>query len=434
MTIKEHFRKNIVLALPVIIGQLGHIMVSVADTMMVGRIGVIPLAGATFAGTFFHVFMLFGIGVSYAITPLVAADPSNRSKLLVYLQNGFLLNGVLAILMCFSVLILAPFLHLFGQEPEVAIAAKPYLVIISFSLLPMMIFQAFRQFSEGQSNTFSPMIVSIVANMINIGLNYLFIYGKFGFPVMGLNGAGYATLISRFIMVLLMMFLIRDLWKGFKWKFDVGVVRKLLHIGISSGLQYVFEIGAFSMAAIMVGWISAEALAAHQIALNMVAVTYMAASGLGAAAAIRIGNQMGKKDLSNLKRAGVSSFVLVVIFMALAAMLIVLFRSFLVDLYIDEIAVKEIALGLLIIAAGFQISDGLQAVGSGVLRGLMDVKVPTLVTFFVYWICAIPGSYLLAFTFEMGVSGVWYALSAALSLAALLHIIRFIYLTRRLQF
>ena len=230
------------------------------------------------------------------------------------------------------------------------------------------------------------------------------------------------------------MFLIRDLWKGFKWKFDVGVVRKLLHIGIPSGLQYVFEIGAFSMAAIMVGWISAEALAAHQIALNMVAVTYMAASGLGAAAAIRIGNQMGKKDLSNLKRAGVSSFVLVVIFMALAAMLIVLFRSFLVDLYIDEIAVKEIALGLLIIAAGFQISDGLQAVGLGVLRGLMDVKVPTLETFFVYWICAIPGSYLLAFTFEMGVSGVWYALSAALSLAALLHIIRFIYLTRRLQF
>ena len=435
MKIKDHFQKNIVLATPVIIGQLGHIMVSVADTVMVGKVGVIPLAGATFATAIYHVFMLFGLGVSYAITPLVAAtQPADNKGRLIFLQNGILLNTLLALVMCLITLILIPFLSFFGQEPAVTLAATSYLKIISISLIPLMIFQTFRQFSEGQSNTLSPMIVSVLANLLNVLLNYVFIYGNWGFSEMGLNGAGYATLMSRCIMVVLMMALSRDMWRGFRGYFDLKVIKSLLRIGVPSGLQYVFEIGAFSMAGIMAGWISAAALAAHQIALNMVAVTYMAASGLGAAAAIRIANQMGKKDLKNLKLAGFSCLALVAVFMFLAAIFIIIARHWLIQLYIDDEAVQKIALGLLLIAAGFQISDGLQAVGLGILRGLTDVKVPAFVTFFVYWICAIPASYLLAFHFEMGLSGIWYALSGTLTLAALLHIFRFIYLTNRIQF
>jgi MATE family multidrug resistance protein len=235
-------------------------------------------------------------------------------------------------------------------------------------------------------------------------------------------------------MVILIMVFTRDMWRGLSGHFDLKVINRLLRIGVPSGLQYVFEIGAFSMAGIMAGWISAAALAAHQIALNMVSVTYMAASGLGAAAAIRIANQMGKKDLKNLKLAGFSCLALVAVFMFLVAIFIITTRHWLIQLYIDDAAVQKIALGLLLIAAGFQISDGLQAVGLGILRGLTDVKVPAFVTFFVYWICAIPSSYLLAFHFEMGLSGIWYALSGALTLAALLHIFRFIYLANRIQF
>lgn len=435
LTLKEHFRRNILLAYPVVIGQLGHIMVSVADTVMVGRVGVIPLAAATFAGAFYHVLMVFGLGVSYAVTPLVAAsDPTDQPRLMTYLRGSFLLNSILAILMLAIGFGVSFFLSQFGQEPEVASSAKDYLIIATASLVPVMIFQTFRQFSEGLSDTFNPMIASLVANLLNVLLNYVMIYGHWGVPAMGLNGAGYATLISRVIMVFLMWWMIRKKLHHFNWRFEWAQARKLLNIGIPSGMQYVFEVGAFATSAIMVGWISAEALAAHQIAINLAAITYMSATGIGAAATVRIGNQLGQKDLRNLRIAGYSCFVLVAVFMAISAVLFVIFRYPLTSLYVSDPAVQSLAAGLLIIAAAFQLSDGLQAVGLGVLRGLTDVKVPTVVTFIAYWVLALPGGYLLGFVFDLGVDGIWYALSGGLTVAAVLHIWRFNRLTQRIRF
>jgi MATE family multidrug resistance protein len=190
-------------------------------------------------------------------------------------------------------------------------------------------------------------------------------------------------------------------------------------------LQYVFEVGAFAVSTIMMGWISAEAIAAHQIALNLSAVTYMAATGIAAASTVRIGNQLGARDYTNLRLAGLTGFGLVTVFMAVCGLFFILFRQELTALYIDEVEVQLLASSLLIIAAGFQISDGLQAVGLGVLRGLTDVKVPTLITFFAYWVISIPLGYVLAFELDMGPTGVWIALLAGLSLAAILHIMRF---------
>lgn len=435
MTLKEHFRKNIVLAYPVVIGQLGHIMVSVADTMMVGRVGVIPLAAATFAGTIFHVLTLFGIGVSYAVTPLVAATASGQQRrLMVYLQNGLVLNAVLSVILFGIGLVVSEFLMHFGQEVPVAEQAKDYLIIMSGSLIPLMIFQTYRQFAEGLSDTFRPMVVSVIANILNVCLNYLLIYGNFGFPELGLNGAGYATLMARVVMAALMIWAVRNKITGFRFAFHVRQIVHMLKIGVPSGMQYVFEVGAFATASIMVGWISAEALAAHQIALNIAAITYMAATGMAAAATIRIGNQMGLKDLRNLKIAGYSSFALVTMFMVCMAIVFILFRHQLTALYVKDEYVQTIAAGLLVIAAGFQVSDGLQAVGLGVLRGLTDVKVPTLVTFVAYWLVAIPGAYILGFTFDLGISGVWYALLGGLTLAAIAHIWRFKSLSSRLHF
>lgn len=417
------------------VGQIGHIMVTVADTMMVGQLGVIPLAAATFAGTFYHILMLFGIGVSYGLTPLVAAtDLQDKPKLLKLLQNSLLVNSVLGLLMFGLVISISPFLGYFGQEEQVAISAKPYLQVICFSLIPLMLFQTFRQFSEGLSDTFNPMVVSILANLLNVGLNYLFIFGKWGFPEMGLVGAGYATVISRVVMVVLMMGLSRDKWKGFQMRFEQLLIKRMIKIGVPSGMQYVFEIGAFAMAAIMVGWLGAESLAAHQIALNLAAVSYMAATGIASASTIRIGNQMGLKDLKTLKTAGNTSFVLVAGFMAFCGLIFIFFRFQLTDLYIDNEKVQSLAATLLVIAAAFQISDGLQAVGLGVLRGLTDVKVPTLVTFFAYWMVAIPGSYLLGFTLQLGVIGVWYALLVGLSIAAVLHFMRFQNKVKKIRF
>ncbi len=435
MTLREHLRRNILLATPVVVGQLGHIMVNVADSVMVGRVGVVPLAAATFAGIFFHLLMLFGIGVSYSITPVVAAtNPNDKPKLLSFLQSGLGMNmglGVILVLIC---LFASNFLEYFGQEAEVVKAAEPYLIIVAISLFPIMIFQTFRQFSEGQSDTLSPMIVSVVANLLNVGLNYILIYGKFGFEPMGLNGAGYATLLSRISMAILIIVLIRKKCIGFKWKFDVAIIKRLLKIGIPSGMQYIFEVGAFATAAIMVGWISAEALAAHNIALNLSAITYMAATGLAAASTIRIGNQVGFKDRRNLRIAGFSSMAMVAAFMACCGVLFIFLREFLPALYIENEEVRSIASFLLIIAAAFQISDGLQAVGLGVLRGLTDVKVPTIVTFVAFWVIAIPLGYVLGFTLRLGVNGVWYALCIGLTIAAIFHIWRFNRLSKKIRF
>lgn len=417
------------------VGQLGHIMVSVADSVMVGRVGVIPLAGATFAGTFYYLLMVFGLGVSYAITPLVAAtDPKDKPKLLGFLQNGLLMNLLIGAGLFLLSVVASRFMHLFGQEGEVVTAARPYLLIMCASFIPLMIFQTFRQYAEGLSDTLNPMVVSILANLLNVGFNYLLIYGKMGFEPMGLNGAGVATLISRVIMAILMMWMIKTKWSGIKVRFNWEGVRELLKLGLPSGMQYVFEVGAFATAAIMVGWISAEALAAHNIALNLAAISYMAATGLAAASSIRIGNQMGLKDKQNLRTAGFSAFAMVVAFMAICGLLFIVFRNVLPSLYINNEEVKRMASTLLIIAAAFQISDGVQAVGLGVLRGLRDVRIPTLVTFISYWLIAIPSAYVFAFHIGWGVNGIWYALSLGLTVAGVLNLWRFNRLSNRLTF
>ncbi|MEM9327956.1 MAG: MATE family efflux transporter [Bacteroidota bacterium] len=434
MDLQEHLRRNVKLAAPVMIGQLGHIMVSVADTAMVGQVGVIPLAASTFAGTFFHVFMLFGIGVSYAITPLTAAtDPTDQPQLLKYLQNGLLVNGILGVTMVLLSLAILPFLGYFGQEAPVAEAARGYLLIVSLSLFPVMIFQSFRQFSEGLSNTFIPMVVSITANLLNVLLNYLLIFGKFGFPEMGLNGAALATLISRLVMAVLMILLSRKQWVGFSWSFDRMVLKRVVKLGVPSGMQYIFEVGAFATAAIMVGWLGAEQLAAHQIALNLAAISYMAATGIAAAAQIRVANQKGLNDIVTLRQAGYSCYLLTIVFMGFCGLMMVIFNYELPSLYIGEESVRQIASSLLFIAAAFQISDGCQAVGLGILRGLTDVRIPTYVTFFAFFVLAIPGGYLLGFTFGLGVQGIWYALLMGLTVGAILHVWRFQLLTKRLM-
>lgn len=435
MTLKEHLRKNVVLAYPVVIGQLGHITVNVADSMMVGRVGIVPLAGATFAGAIFVVLMLFGIGVSYAITPLVAAeDPANKSKLKKYLQDGFFMNLILGFLLAFAGYIVSFFLQYFGQEPAVVEQARPYLQVMSLSLIPLMIFQTFRQYSEGLSDTMNPMVVSIVANLINIGLNYVFIFGKFGVEPMGLYGAGLATLISRIIIPVLMVALTLKSIKGFEWKFQISGIKQMLKIGVPSGMQYVFEVGAFGGAGIMIGWIGAKELAAHNIALNLSAISYMAATGIAAASTIRIGNQLGLRDKNNLRMAGFTNFVLVTILMIVCAAFFIVFRNFFPTLYVNEQPVIAIASSLLVVGAAFQISDGLQAVGLGVLRGLRDVRIPTIVTFVSYWVIALPLGYILAFPLDLGVQGIWIALSVGLTLAAVLNIWRFNRLTNRMKF
>lgn len=423
------------------LSQMGHILVSLADSLMVGRLGAVPLASVSLAISIISVILLFGIGVSYGLTPLVAAadGEGDTRKSASVLKHGILLNLVVGVILLALTLGAAEVLPYFGQEEAVLNGALPYLRILAYGMFPLMIFQTFRQFAEGLSYTKQSMFISISANVLNVCLNYVFIFGKLGFPAMGLFGAGLATLISRIVMAISMAGFILLSRRFISYRIHMSSItltkksfRQILRIGIPSGLQYIFEVGAFSAAAIMVGWTGAVALAAHQIALNLSAITYMTATGIAAAATIRVGNQLGRKDIFTLRRAGMTCFMMAGIFMGVCAIIFTFGNKILPTFYINDIEVIQYASTLLIIAAFFQISDGIQAVGLGVLRGLADVKVPTYVTMVAFWFMSIPIGYVLGIVFDYGARGIWIGLLTGLSVAAVLHVYRFRNLTSRL--
>ncbi len=428
------------LAYPVMLSQLGHTMVGVADSVMVGQLGAEPLAAAALANVIFHVLMTFGIGVSFAITPLVAAadGEGNIEKSASTLKHGTLINFIISLLLVLLVFAGGQGLRFMDQPEKVLELALPYLGIVTASIIPLMLFQSGRQFAEGLSQTRQAMIVTISTNVVNVGLNYLLIFGKMGFPALGLNGAGYATLISRILMAIVIWTYLKksnrfDAYFKVMNSIKLGwaKVRQMLRIGLPAGFQFLFEVGAFGFSAIMIGWLGTKQLAAHQIAINMVSMSYMMASGLAAAATIRVGNQLGKKDFPTLRKAAFSIFIMVIIFMSFFAVTYFLGRNFFPGLYIHDSEVIEIASSLMVIAALFQISDGIQVVGLGSLRGLADVKIPTLITFIAYWIIGLPLGYVLGFTFNLGVSGIWYGLSLGLTVAAIMLFIRFKNISRK---
>lgn len=434
MTKTQHYKKSISLAWPVMLGQLGHVMVGLADSIMIGQLGTIPLAASSLANSIFAIPLVFGIGMAYGMTPPIAlADGEGKpEKAGNYLKHGLTVNLSTAVVIFLSVIVFSSFTHLLGQETAVLEMSHSYLYIITSSIFFFMLFLTFKQFAEGLSDTRFAMIASIGANLINIFLNYLMIYGHWGFPAMGLNGAGYATLISRGIMALVMMvYVLRNakfrnhLKDWIKTQWHRSYFKTLLNLGVPGGMQYVFELSAFALAAILAGQISATALAAHQVAISLAALSYMAATGLGAAATVRVGNQLGKRDFKNLKQAAQSCFVLALIFMAVCGVVYYFGRDYFPQFYTDDIEVINIASSLLIIAVVFQLSDGLQVAVLGALRGMSDVKIPTIITFLAYWIVGMGGAYGMGIYLGWGPQGIWYGLAAGLTVSAVLLYWRF---------
>lgn len=440
-TYKEHFSRNFTLAYPVVLSQLGHIMVSVFDSLMVGRIGTIPLAAASLGNSIFMITMVLGIGISISITPLIAAADGrkNFTRISLLLLNGLVSNVLLGILLFIAGYFFSPYITLLDQPPQVVSMAIPYLNILFLSMVPFMVFQAFRQFAEGLSLTKQAMYISIIANTINIILNYILIYGKLGFPAMGLIGAGWATLISRVIMAIMMAGYILyakrfEIYRRYLSLQHLSFIHmyRIFKLGLPISGQMIFEMGAFSFSAIMIGWIGAKELAAHQIAINVASVSYMMASGIAAAATIRVGNQKGLGNLRAMRMAGISSFAMGAGFMVLSGILMVLGNKLIPILYINDPEVIQIASVLLIIAALFQISDGVQVVGLGALRGLEDVKIPSVISLIAYWVVGLPIGYLLCFKAGFGVNGIWTGLLIGLSVAAIMLFFRFKMLSKEL--
>ena len=417
------------------ISQLGHITVGVFDSLMIGKVSVSQLAAVSLATSIFSFILLFCIGLSYGITPLISSSDKGKEYVSSILYNGMLVNVISCILLVSFVILTKHLLSYLGQDQEVLFHTYSYLDIICISLIPLILFQTFKQFIEGLGFTKPSMYISVISNVINIVLNAVLIFGLFGFPRLEIIGAAYATLISRVIMFLLILIYCLNDRRFSKYilktKFLVNLnhIKDIFRIGFASGLQYIFEVGAFSVATVMTGSIGAIHLAAHQIALNLASISYMIASGIGSASMISLSYYDGKRNFEDMRRSGFASFLLVFILMIVSALVFIIFRNYLPVLYVDDSSVINIASTLLIIAGLFQISDGIQAVGLGILRGIRDIKKPTVVTFISYWIISIPLSYFLGIEYGYGVYGIWIGLSIGLTLAAIFHVTRFNYLT-----
>ncbi len=429
---------------------IGHTLVAFIDNIMVGQLGTAELAAVSLGNSFVFIAMSLGIGFSTAITPLVAeADGENNvEKGKQAFNHGLFLCTLLGISLFLMILAIKPLMYRMDQPVEVVRFAMPYLNIVAFSLIPLIMFQAFKQFADGLSQTKYAMWATILANVINVLLNYVLIFGKWGFPELGIIGAAIGTLVSRVVMLLFMWFLLQRKQKfqlylerfSFK-KIRKVVLKKIIDLGFPSALQMLFEVAVFTAAIWLSGVLGKNPQAANQIALNLSSMTFMVAMGLSVAAMIRVGNQKGLQNFQELRRIAISIFLLVVLLDIVFAAVFMIFNQELPLLYLDQndvanqadnLTVIGIAAKLLIVAAVFQISDGIQVVVLGALRGLQDVKIPTLITFVAYWVIGFPISYFLGKEAVYGSTGIWIGLLAGLTASAIMLYLRFNYLTKKL--
>ncbi|WP_295796166.1 MATE family efflux transporter [Mucilaginibacter sp.] len=439
---KPHYRTNLVLALPVVISQVGHTLVQFADSVIIGHFaGTISLAAVALGSNIFIIVMVIGLGISYGSTPLIAQlngrnDYDECGKLL---SNSLLINLITGILLFTATALSSAFLlqHL-HQTPEVVRQAKPFLMLLGLSVIPMLIFNTFKQFAEGLGFTKQAMLISVWGNVLNIILGVIFVKGLFGVHPMGVKGVGYSTLIDRSIMAIAMSLYIFKSTRFKTYLNSFSIIRvsrkrcmQILRIGAPVALQYAFEISAFSGAGILIGTIGYHQQAAHQIALNMAGITYMMASGLSAAAAIKSGNYFGVKDHRTLRDSAISNYHIVIAFMFVTAFIFTLGNHILPWMYTTDKVVIDIAAQLLIIAALFQLFDGTQVVGLGILRGMGDVNVPTAITFIAYWVVGLPVGYLLGMPLHLGVNGIWFGLVLGLAVSAILLFLRFQFISKK---
>ncbi len=437
----KEFKTNFGLALPVIIGSLGHMLTGLADDIMVGVLGPVELAATSLGNTLVFVMLSIGMGFSFALTPLISEADGEKDydKGHKLFHHALVLNIVMGILMFVLLHLSKPLLGYFKQPPEVVELAVPYFDIVSLSMVLVMIFQAMKQFADGMSKTKHAMTATIISNVINIGLNFLLIYGVWFFPKMGIRGAAIGTFVSRIAILFIMYYYLNKdkrltkFLKPLKFKeYTRSFFVKIINLGFPTAMQIFFEVGLFASGVLLAGVLGTFPQAANQIALKLASSTFMVAVGVGVAATVRIGIQKGQKDFINLRRIALSNQLMVLLIMTVFMIIFFVFNSILPWGFTQEVEVVKIAASLLIVAGFFQLADGLQAVLMASLRGLQDVWIPSLITFIAYWIIGFPVSYYFSLETELKAIGIWLGLSLGLLSAAIMLFLRFNYITKQL--
>lgn len=402
-------------------------LMGLADTIMVGRVGVVPLAAASLVSAIAHLPLVFGMGLLSCIAVLTAQaygakQPAEAGEVL---RHGLVLSGIIGTLAMVSMFALYPFLTRLGQTPEVAAASGNYLLLFGASLLPALMAHGAKQFSDALNQPWGPTLVMFGGVALNILLNWILIYGHWGAPALGLEGAGWATLIARVVMMLgLIVYVLRAAvlrpYQPPRWRaaFSGARFRRMFQVGGPVGGQHFFEVSAFALAAIMMGWISADAIAAHQIAISCAAMTFMSALGIGAAACIRVGHAYGARQFLRMRRIGFSAIAMAALLMGAFGLMFAVAGEHIAGWFIASPTVVALTAQLLIVAAVFQVADGIQVTSISALRGLADVRWPAVIAVIAYWLVALPVGYGLAFRAHLGAVGLWIGLAAGLSAAA----------------
>lgn len=420
-------KATLALAMPIILGSASQIVMGVIDSIMIGAVGTVPLAASAFTGSVFTFFYLAGIGLLLPLPVLVARTKVEDGHGPQWLRHGLALALGSAVPGVLAMLLLLPVSEILGQPLEVTQAMTGYFLFITASLVPALLYQALRQYAEARGRPWMPLFVTLAGVLLNGVLNWILIYGNLGAPALGLAGAGLATLIARLFITGLIAFLLQREHRGepgwpqtpAAWCRGLGKEKltELLRLGLPCAGQLLFEVCAFTAAAIMMGWLGTTSLAAHQIALSCAALTFMFPLGLSAAASIRISRALAHEELSNLRTLAYSALVPAWFLMVFFALCFFLFGQTLAELFVRDPEVTTLAARLLLIAGIFQLFDGTQVVCSGTLRGLSDVKIPTFITGLAYWCVAVPTSYFFG-VHGIGPTGVWWGLAAGLALAA----------------
>ena len=432
---QEAFR-TLKLAFPIIIGELAQMALHIIDAAMVGAISYKQLAAAALVVNAMNIPFVIGIGMTISVSQMVSLahgrnDPTRVSH---YFFNGFWLCTVTAVLISLFLVYGRNILYYLGQDPEVVVLALPFLKLMGLSIIPMLLFMTLKQFADGLQYTRTAMILSLAGMPVNIMLNWLLIYGNWGFPRLELIGAGWATLITRSLMFLVLGIVVLN-HKVFKtylgdravqWRFRLKTIRELLYIGVPSSLQIGMEAGAFAVSGLIIGTIGAVAQASHQIALSCASFTFMVSMGLAQAASIRVSNSFGSGNWQKISIIGKSTLWTALIYGLICAVAFTVFRHELPKLFNKNALVLEMSAMLLLFAAIFQISDSTQAIGAGLLRGIKDVRVPTLLIGIAYWVVGLPVGYMLAFHFRLGAAGIWLGLIIGLTLTSLFLLWRFL--------
>ncbi len=441
---KNKLKEALTLALPIIAGQLGQVLMGFFDTVQIGGLGHEYIAASGFANGLYWMTILLGMGILFAVSPLVseAFGEHKGYKSIGVLISSLVVSVVLTIIFTVVIWVLAHNLHIFKHSETDTLLGGKFLNMVNYSTGFVFLFMAGKQFLDGMGRTKIGMQITLAGLVLNFFLNWILIYGKLGLPQMGIEGAAIANGISRALMTIAILVYIwrdeqvRTLRQQFvqHTQSSLSYVKPILIIGVPAGLQFFWEVGAFNAGQIMSGWISTAAEAAHMIAIGLASITFMILSGVSAAGTIMVGYSFGARDRESIRIAGNTIFMLTLAVEIVFAVFFLCFSGVLPKLYTANAEVLGLATTMLFFAAIFQISDGMQAVASGVLRGMQDVKYPAIIAFVSYWLIMIPSCYLLAFKLNLGLKGIWAGFIVGLTVAALLQLLRYRYVLRKLRF